>query len=468
VQDCGVASEARNFCRCSNYEEARHNHLDKQDEPRHRVYEACNEHTQDRSEFVMLGECVVPVRNADRVSKQAYRVVVLSFEGPDPYSFVGGLGVRVDEAAPVEQVAPNLELRRWSQWISALHSGGVYEGEEGKVADYARSVPPFIVDEVVAPAAERGERVLVLAEDWQTAEAVIHLDRMLRARGLRHAATILWNANNTYGFERINMHALAAACTITAVSKYMKFELATVGVPALVVPNGIPTRLLDGPKQSDVDALREAVGTDTPFYAKVGRYSPDKAWFQAIDAMAALRAEGVNARLVVRGGKEAYGEEVFARARRAGLRVVEVRSAGRSLQDICTALSAADGDIIDLRAYLEQPLLYALYAAADAVLANSKKEPFGLVGLEVMAAGGVPVCGSTGEEYAEPSSNAIVVDTDDGVELATALAALARDPAYASRIRRAGHTTAERYTWPSIIRTLEEKLPFIEYSQHRS
>jgi len=34
---------------------------------------------------------------------------------------------------------------------------------------------------------------------------------------------------------------------------------------------------------------------------------------------------------------------------------------------------------------------FALYAAADAVLANSGKEPFGLVGLEVMAAGGIAI-----------------------------------------------------------------------------
>lgn len=425
------------------------------------------------------------MRNAHRVSKQAYRVVVLSFEGPDAYSFVGGLGVRVDEltralsdagyetqlffvgdpeGAPVERVAEHLELRRWGQWISALHRGGVYEGEDGKVLDFGRSVPPFLVDEVIAPAAARGERVLVLAEDWQTADAVIHLDRMLRGRGLRGAATLLWNANNTYGFERTNMPALAAAATITAVSKYMKFELAAAGVSGLVVPNGIPPRLLHGPDPQAVAALRQAVG-GRPFYAKVGRYSPDKAWFQAIDAIAVLREQGIPARLVVRGGKETYGEEVFARARRAGLRVVEVRAAGRDLDAICTALAAADGDIVDLRAYLEQPILYALYAAADAVLANSRKEPFGLVGLEVMAAGGVAVCGSTGEEYAEPFGNAIVVDTDDGRELAAALSALERDPDLAQRIRAGGLPTAQRFTWPSIINTLEQKLPFIEASQ---
>lgn len=420
------------------------------------------------------------------MSKQSYRVVVLSFEGPDVYSFVGGLGVRVAEltqalsdaefetqlvfigepdAPPVERVSQRLELRRWGQWISSHHRDGVYHGEAGKVLDYGRSVPPFLVDEVIAPAAERGEKVLVLAEDWQTADAVILLDRMLRGRGLRHAATLIWNANNTYGFDLVDMRALAAAATITAVSKYMKFELAAVGVPSLVIPNGIPPRLLAGPSEAHVAAIRDAVGT-RPFFAKVGRYSPDKAWFQAIDAIANLREQGVPARLVVRGGKEAYGEEVMARARRRGLRVVEVRSVGRDIKQICDAIKASDGDIIDLRAFLEEPLLYALYAAADAVLANSKKEPFGLVGLEVMAAGGIAVCGSTGEEYAEPFFNAVVTDTDDGRELATSLHALVRDQALGNAIRVAGKLTAKRYVWPIVIETLVRKLPFVEALQH--
>jgi glycosyltransferase involved in cell wall biosynthesis len=422
------------------------------------------------------------------VEKQSYRVVVLSFEGPDAYSFVGGLGVRVAEltqalseaeiqtqlvfigepdAPAVERVSRFLELRRWGQWISEHHRGGVYDGEAGKVLDYSRSVPPFLVDEIIAPAAARGERVLILAEDWQTADAVILLDRMLRGRGLRHAATMIWNANNTYGFEKVDMKALAAACTLTAVSKYMKFELAAVGVPSLVIPNGIPPRLLKGPSESHIKAIRDAVGS-RPFFAKVGRYSPDKAWFQAIDGIAGLREQGIPARLIVRGGKEPYGEEVMARARKRGLRVVEVRAAGRDVTQVCDAIKASDGHIIDLRAFLEEPLLYALYAAADGVLANSKKEPFGLVGLEVMAAGGIAICGSTGEEYAEPFVNAVVTDTDNGSELSTALEALVRDPELGKAMRAAGKSTAARYVWPTIIETLWRKLPFVEYLQHHS
>jgi len=47
------------------------------------------------------------------------------------------------------------------------------------------------------------------------------------------------------------------------------------------------------------------------------------------------------------------------------------------------------------------PLARVLYSASDGVLANSSHEPFGLVGLEAMAAGGVSFVGETEEDYAQ-------------------------------------------------------------------
>ena len=62
------------------------------------------------------------------------------------------------------------------------------------------------------------------------------------------------------------------------------------------------------------------------------------------------------------------------------------------------------------------------------MLANSGHEPFGLVGLEVMAAGGVAFVGSTGEDYAVPFLNGIVLDTDDPTEINIALDFLRAHP----------------------------------------
>jgi len=56
----------------------------------------------------------------------------------------------------------------------------------------------------------------------------------------------------------------------------------------------------------------------------------------------------------------------------------------------------ADADIWNLTAFLHDELLPVIYASATATLANSGHEPFGLVGLEAMASGGVAFVGATG------------------------------------------------------------------------
>ena len=407
--------------------------------------------------------------------------VLFSFEGPDRYSSIGGLGTREsafaralgdaeietqlffvgDPTLPaIETYAPGVTLRRWCQWISAYHPHNVYDGEDGKVEDFTFSVPPVVADEIVAPAIAAGERVLVIAEEWQTVGAAILLDRLLRARGMRDAVTILWNANNTYGFNRIDWFALQGAASITTVSRYMKFELARYGVAALVVPNGIDEALLDGPPRDLVTRFRKAL-RGKPALVKVGRFDPDKNWLQAIDAVAELRGSGLAPQLIVRGGREPYAGTVFARAFERGLRVASVTASGDDPEALAAALGACEAEVAHVQSFLPDSTLYALYVAADAVLANSLKEPFGLVGLEVMAVGGIPVCGATGEDYAEPFVNALVVDTVDGRELAEYLRSIYGDDRTADRMRQAGYATANRFLWPHVLETLGHKLDFI-------
>ena len=404
--------------------------------------------------------------------------VLLSFEGPDPYSLVGGLGTRVTEMSAalaalgtrttlvfvgdpklpaVEPAGNNLEYRRWCQWISAYHPGGVYDGEWGKSQDYRTSVPAFVVDSIVEPAARRGEYVLVIAEDWQTAPAVIELDRLARLRGLRDRIILMWNANNTYGFDTMDWPALRRAAWITTVSRYMKFELRARGVESLVIPNGIPERIIGGPHGELIAAVAAALPA-RPLFVKVGRYDEDKRWMQAIDAFALVCREHPAARLIVRGGREAYGEAIFAHARALGLDVEDVAVASREPEALVDALAATTGAIVNVKSFLPEELLFALYHVADAVLANSGKEPFGLVGLEVMAAGGIAVTGSTGEDYAQQFENAVVCDTGNGAELAAYLKALLDDRSLANSIRAAGEATAERYTWPTALDILSRKI----------
>ena len=82
-----------------------------------------------------------------------YDVVLVAFEGPDRYSFVGGLATRMIDLADAlvsrgyfvhhlfvgdpklpareEQADGRLVLERWSQWISGFHPRDVYDGEDG-------------------------------------------------------------------------------------------------------------------------------------------------------------------------------------------------------------------------------------------------------------------------------------------------------------------------------------------------
>jgi glycosyltransferase involved in cell wall biosynthesis len=410
-----------------------------------------------------------------------HRVAILAFEGPDRYASIGGLGTRVtqmatafsaigcvvdlifvgDPASAAVEKKGNVTLRRWSQWISAHYPRNAYDGEAAKIADWESSLPAFVVDQIVAPTAASDERTLVICEEWQTAGVAVAIDQLARLRGLRNTLTLIWNANNTYGWENVDFPALRQAAAVTAVSKYMKFELAQYGVPSLVIPNGIETRLLSGADPRLLAEMKQALA-GRPTLVKVGRFDPDKNWLQAVDALAELHAAGINARMIVRGGRDPYADVVFARAHERGLNVERIGYEGSDGHKVIDGIALADGPIIHLRAFLDDATLYALYAAADAVLANSGKEPFGLVGLEVMAAGGIAVCGATGEEYAEPFVNAIVCDTSDGRELATYLRALFANPEIADEMRRAGAETVGRYTWGHALAALERKIAYID------
>ena len=129
---------------------------------------------------------------------------------------------------------------------------------------------------------------------------------------------------------------------------------------------------------------------------------------------------------------------------------------------IVRALTETDGaPIVHLRRFLPDQVVTEINVAATAVLANSGHEPFGLVGLEAMAAGGVAMVGATGEEYARPYGNAIVVETDDPAEIASALRGLVEQPALAERLRVAARRDAADFAWPIVIDGLLERLRFM-------
>src|SRR5256712_11892546 len=118
------------------------------------------------------------------------------------------------------------------------------------------------------------------------------------------------------------------------------------------------------------------------------------------------------------------------------------------------------GDGMNVPSYISDDLLELVYVAWGAVLANSGHEPFGLVGLEVMAAGGLAVTGATGEDYADAYRNALVLETDDAIELVTALNLIQQRPRLAAAMRRRGRVTARTYTWEKVIEQLLLRIEF--------
>jgi glycosyltransferase involved in cell wall biosynthesis len=414
---------------------------------------------------------------------------LLSFEGPDDYARAGGVATRVtglaralaeaghechvwfigDPELPGHERQGEVHLHRWCQWISGYHPAGVYDGEEGKRVDYATSLPPFLVEQFLAPALREGRRTVILAEEWHTVDAILHVDLLLRRQGLRERATMLWNANNTYSFERIPWNRLAQAAIITTVSRYMKNLMGVQGLDPLVIANGLEPEAFVLPERDAVAAFRAQTRGRT-VVAKVARWHPDKRWLYAVDTVKVMKQRGGRPLLLARGGVESHGTEVYAAAAAAGLRVVEPDCTVRGASGLLAAMREnREADILCLRMPLDAEARRLLFRCSEAVLANSEHEPFGLVGLETMAAGGIACVGTSGEDYAIPGNNALALETNDPNELVSLLSGLRRRPDWGRAMRGAARRAAEMYRYSSIVeRVLLPRLSWLAGSADRA
>ena len=408
---------------------------------------------------------------------------VLSFEGPDAYSRAGGLATRVegltetlaalgfethlwfigDPELPGHEVHGSLHLHRWAQWLSRHHPGGVYDGDLSKSTEYAQTLPRHLMSNFLLTQSRRDGHAVILAEEWQTADAVLHLDWLMRKAGIRERASILWNANNTFGFERISWDRLGSAAVVTTVSRYMKHEMSSEGVSALVIPNGLSADSFDPPDRPAVAELRRRF-RGRMLLAKMARWDPDKRWIAAVDIVAEMKRLSWRPLLIARGGTEPHGEEVIAAARARGLCVCERLWKKPGVGGLLGALEDVNGtDVVILRSHVDPEARRTLFRSVSAVLANSEHEPFGLVGLETMAAGGIACTGCSGEDYAIAGQNALVLETADPREFVGLFERLRTNPAEASALRRSGRSTAQRYAWPQVARGV--LLPRIELAR---
>ena len=426
------------------------------------------------------------------ISPENTLFVLLCFEGPDVYSTAGGLGTRVTELsealatqgyttrlifigdpykpATEARVDGKLILKRWSQWVSKYYPNGVYDGEEQKLYDYNESVPYYIYNDVVRPAVSEGKTVVIMGEDWHTAEVMCRTSDVLNWYGVRNKTLMLWNLNSLMSLHRINWGRLNFVTTLSTVSKYMKHKMWELGVNPLVIPNGIPSRHLESVDQQAMQQLHTLAQRGDPnrlFLFKIGRFDPDKRWMMAIEAVARLKDIGHPVTLFVRGGIEPHGADVLGHAYYRGLQIKDVVAQRPNLEQCFNAIEqAGPADIYNLRFFLPEEFVRTTYATADATLANSGHEPFGLVALEVMAAQGVAVTGSTGEDYAVSFENAIVTETDDPDEIVGYLLYLRRHQEEQERIRTNGYLSAKQFLWDRVIENLVGKLEFLARKQN--
>ncbi|MDY6835183.1 MAG: glycosyltransferase family 4 protein [Chloroflexota bacterium] len=418
--------------------------------------------------------------------------IALTFEGPDLYSMAGGLGVRITHITETlsnmgyevhhffigDPNEPGLEFRmggnlifhRWCQWISHYHPNGVYDGEEGKLNDFNDSIPSYIVDHIAAPAIMQGKLVVILGEEWHTAEVMCRLSDLLYCNGLRDNTIMFWNANNTYGFDRINWGRLAFTTTITTVSKYMRTVMQGMGINALVIPNGIPEELLYDVDYGQITEFRDLFDADLVL-SKVARWHQDKNWEATVEAVAKLKGDGRRPMLLARGGVEPYGGYILDKARHMGLDVTNVYLE----EDVseCFRMACEQGDyspymrafsesgpadVFNLNFPVPQAFLRIIYGSSDVVLANSAHEPFGIVGLEAMAVGSVVFTGCTGEDYALHMLNSVVLDTYDADEIRFYINNLQDHPAQAQILRFAAKQMAGQFVWEEVLKKLMNKI----------
>ena len=434
-----------------------------------------------------------------RITKKNTIFIMLSFEGPDVYSMAGGLGSRVtfmtealanmgftvhhffvgspSQPSKEYRYDDKLVLHRWCQWISKYHLGGVYEGEEEKLADFTASLPPYLVDDIIMPSIKQNRHVVILAEEWHTAAAMCSINDLLNKHDIRNSVVMFWNANNTYSFNRIEWDNFCSCTTITTVSKYMKQIMQGMNVSAMVIPNGIPMTILVNPKEGHVSSLQD-IFAERQLFSKVARWHYDKGWETTINAIKMLKQQGKKPVLLARGGIESYQDGVFGLAKSLDLKVKDVYLAGdieehyrRALVDedfdaYFEALSQIDdADIVNLQFPIPSPFLQIIYRASNIVIANSIHEPFGLVPLEAMAAGAVVMCGSSGEDYAIHMYNAIVLDTYAPEEILFYIEMLRDNRSKYKAISVAAQQTAERWSWENVISILLSKLEFQGYMQ---
>jgi glycogen synthase len=111
-------------------------------------------------------------------------------------------------------------------------------------------------------------------------------------------------------------------------------------------------------------------------------------------------------------------------------------------------------DILNLLFPIPPSFLRVLYQASDVVLASSGHDPFGLAGMEAIAAGAVVFTSRSAAGYAEHMGNAIVLNNYTAEEIQFYASHLRMYPEKREKIRASARQTAKQWTWQEVVRRL--------------
>ncbi|MEV6067329.1 glycosyltransferase [Nocardia sp. NPDC052001] len=217
---------------------------------------------------------------------------------------------------------------------------------------------------------------------------------------------------------------------VVCTTQFAREEFERIDAPNVeLVPLGVDLDMFT-PSRCDIRLRTDLGAQDYPLLVHCGRLSVEKRVDRSIEAVARLRREGVDVRLIVAGD----GPRREALERRA-----------RTLTPLRDGLSAVHftGFIND------RTELATLLATADVSLAPGPHETFGLAALEALAAG-TPVVASRSSALADiVTADCGAVAADHPTAFAHAVTDVLSRPLLERR--RAARTRAEQFTWSAAV-----------------
>lgn len=276
------------------------------------------------------------------------------------------------------------------------------------------------------------------AHDIHHAQDCLSANGLLAARARGCELTLMRTVHHVERFADAELRACQersvreASCCFTVSEAGRADVLATFGIDAPVVGNGVDTRRFQRVGAERLAALRTRFGGASPVVLAVGGVEPRKNTLGILAAFARLRRRHRHAQLWILGGATVLDHGAYR----------------ASFTDALAALEPQTRSAVVELGVLDDDDVPAVYRLADVLATPSLHEGFGLAALEGLAAG-LPVVASNAPPFTEllDPTCAVLVDPQlveaiaDGIE-----AALRR----AAALAREGEARAAAHRWDRV------------------